>query len=145
MGYDLKDPEAAAKIIKELAGTAYEWCGVGVKLDRSPFRVEFEGRDQGRAAAGFTLMEQPNCCGLLISTRSWVAGTHQKQGIAQSLMSLKEAIAKAFGYSALIATVNITGNPVEVHILEKHGWKLTETFTNGRTANVVGIYTKVLN
>jgi len=36
----------------------------------------------------------------------------------------------------------MTISELEVHILEKFGWKLVDFFTNSRTKNTVGIYTK---
>jgi GNAT superfamily N-acetyltransferase len=94
--------------------------------------------------AGFTLAEQKNCCGILVSTRTFVSKEYQGQGIAQEMMPIKETIARELNYSLIFATVNMTGNPAEVHILEKFGWKLKDKFINSKTTNEVGIFTKNL-
>ena len=142
MGYvgDGKEGARAIKVLKEKLQ-----CDFRIQLDTYPtFNLEFVLRDFNKGVAGFTLVQQINCCGILVSTRTWVTEKWQGQGTAQTMMPLKEALAVEFGYGMLLATVNITGNPAEVHILEKFGWKLGDSFINPRTRNEVGIYTKDL-
>lgn len=142
MGYvaDGKEGAKAIKLLKQ-----YISCDFRVQLDTYPtFKLEFTLRDFNKDIAGFTLVQQVNCCGILVSTRTWVGKDWQGNGTAQSMMPLKEALAKEFGYGMLLATVNMSGNPAEVHILEKFGWKLGDSFTNPRTTNEVGVYTKDL-
>lgn len=95
--------------------------------------------------ARFTLKEMINCCGILVSTDTWVDPKYQGKGIAQKLMPIKEAIAKECGYTLFLSTVAISDNPKEVHILEKFGWHLDKSFVNKRTKNTVGIFTKEIN
>ena len=91
------------------------------------------------------MVQQVNCCGILVSTQTFVRELYRGEHIAQDMMPLKEALAREFGYGMLLATVNVTGNPAEVHILEKFGWKTAgDTFVNERTGNTLGVYTKVL-
>jgi GNAT superfamily N-acetyltransferase len=116
-----------------------------VQFDSNPFKITFTFRYNNRTMAGFTLVEQVNCCAILVSTRTFVYEPYQGQGIAQEMMPIKEALAREFGYSMLLATVNVSGNPAEVHILEKFGWQLSgDTFVNPRTKNTIGVFTKVL-
>lgn len=117
-----------------------------LNIRTSPVQITltFLRRGSGKRVCGFSLVEQPNCCGVLISTRTWVAVDEQGRGYAQEMMPIKEAIAKHLGYSCLSATVAININPKEVHILIKHKWKPGESFVNSRTRNTVQFFTKVL-
>jgi GNAT superfamily N-acetyltransferase len=146
MGFQLDNPNTAAQNIKKLATSLTQWTfnDITVRVRTSPFLIELLWKDQGRNVAGFTLMEQPNCCGVLISTKTFVEKAYQKQGIAQGMMPLKEALAREYGYSCLVATVNVTGNPAEVHILNKNAWVQGASFVNKRTKNTVAFFTKVL-
>ena len=119
-----------------------------IQFDADPLNIIFTLREcfgqRGNYMdiAGFELIQQINCCGILISTQTWVDKKYRRMGYAQVMMPIKEAFAKELGFSLIMATVNITGNPAEVHILEKFGWKLKDSFVNKRTNNTVGIYTK---
>jgi GNAT superfamily N-acetyltransferase len=139
MGY-VSDNTEVARITKLL--TKQMVSGFEITFDPNPFKIVFNYRCGGQNIAGFTLIEQYHCCGILVSSATYVDKDHQKQGIAQEMMPLKEALAKEFGYSLLMATVNMTGNPAEVHILEKFNWKKNSEFVNARTKNTVGIFTK---
>jgi GNAT superfamily N-acetyltransferase len=145
MGY-IVDTDAGRKkvagIIKELRNGL--WSDFSITLDSSPFRLVIAIRTGGKEIAGFTLMEMINCCGIAVSTRTFVKDGHRGEGIAQEMMPLKETLAREFGYSSIMATVNMTGNPAEVHILEKFGWTCVNKFTNSRTKNEVGVFTKNL-
>lgn len=146
MGWICDTKEAAeslAKAVKEFGnGTLNNFS---VEFKRSPFSVKLDLRSyDGKSVATFTLMEMINCCGILVSTKTMVYEEFRGKGIAQELMLLKEALARTYGYSCMMATVNMTGNPAEVHILEKHGWKLVNDFKNSRTKNQVGVFVKNL-
>jgi GNAT superfamily N-acetyltransferase len=155
MGYVIDDPNKVANAIRALAtagegdyrnGHPVVLVGDAIKVyvQTSSFEVTVEFFERHALVAQFTLIEQPNCCGALVSTRTYVSAEYRGQGVAQKMMTLKEAIAKSFGYSSLVATVNMTDNLAEVHILEKSGWELGHTFTNKRTDHVVGYYFKNL-
>jgi GNAT superfamily N-acetyltransferase len=135
-----------AEMVHELFGRKLGSFSGGFNIDfeRSPFTITFEFRSAKKPIAGFTLTQMINCCGILVSTKTFVEKSHQGHGIAQEMMSLKEALAKEFGYSSMLATVNVSGNPAEVHILEKNGWTCNNTFVNSRTKNTVGVFTKNL-
>lgn len=141
MGYVIGNPDVAAKVIKNL-NLALNCItnDIRVRVRKSPALIEVAWTEFQKEVAGFTLMEQPNCCGILISTKTFVHKDYQRHGIGTAMMQLKIAIAIEFGYSLLLATVNKTGNPTEVHILEKSGWKCLYEFRNSRTKNIVGIY-----
>lgn len=139
------DEETSKKIVKDILSLKYNISpDFGFEIVKNPFRVTFWVLDNERRIAGFTLVQQINCCGLLISTKTWVEKEFQGRGIAQEMMILKEELAKGFGFSSIMATVNITGNPAESHILEKFNWTCVNKFKNSRTGNTVGIYIKNL-
>lgn len=146
MGFQITNPGVAAETIKKLSKQLISWSFDQFILDfkHSPFELSLEWREKGKRVCGFTLVQQVNCCGILVSTRTFVTKDYEKQGIAQALMPLKEAIATEFGYSCLMATVNVSGNPAEVHILTKFGWKKGDEFVNRRTNNTVAVFTKSL-
>lgn len=148
MGFYCKDENVAktvAETIKQLGNPEVMANGFRVQLDHFPFALEFWGRDGKQDICHFKLVEQPNCCGIVVSTDTWVRKEYRSSGIAQSMMYLKEALAKVYGYSCMIATVNLTDNAVEEHILTKFGWKKMDEFINSRTNHLVGIFTKRLN
>lgn len=139
---DGTESDKIAKLIKSFIEKSY-WSNFTLEFKKYPFTIKLTFRDtKGDYISTFTLVQQINCCGILVSTKTDVNKTYQGRGIAQEMMYLKESLAKEFGYSLLMATVNMTGNPAEVHILEKFDWKLNTSFTNSRTKNQVGIYTK---
>ena len=142
MGLFIDGTELAriTRLLKEQVG-----YGFRVQFDPNPFRIEFAFRSNSFDMSGFTLIQQVNCCAILVSTQTFVRENFRSQGLAQDMMGIKEALAREFGYSMLMATVNISGNPAEVHILEKFGWKNNgDSFVNPRTKNTVGIFTKIL-
>lgn len=142
---DEKACERASKLIKELAGALYEFR---IQIDANiSFSIEYWGRSEQRDVCHFKLIQQPGCCGILISTDTWVDENHRGQGLAKSMMILKDALAIEFGYSCLSATVNLSGKyaGAEEHILLTHGWQKSGEFVNTRTGNTVGIFYKDLN
>ncbi len=145
MGY-ICDENAEKKIAK-ICHDLYDNIvsdGFGIEFEKRPFSIKVWIKDGNQSIAGFTLKEMINCCGALVSTQTYVLSSHQKRGIAQSMMPIKEALAKEFGYSMLMATVNMTDNKAECHILEKFGWTKVDEFKNSRTKHQVGLFTKKL-
>jgi GNAT superfamily N-acetyltransferase len=131
-----------SKLIKELYHTAI--MDFRIEFNRSPFAIKFWYLVNDRTEARFTLIQQPNCCGILVSTDTYVNVNYRGKGIGQEMLLLKEALAKEFGYSLILATVNMSDNPAECHILEKNGWIVNTSFINARTNHKVGIFSKVL-
>ena len=135
--------ERATGLVNEFLSKTFQG-GFLVKVDRYPFKLRVAIKINQNYIAGFTLVEQTNCCGILVSTQTFVIPEYALQGIAQQMMPLKEALAREFGYTMLLATVNVSGNPAEVHILEKFRWTRGTEFVNKRTGNTVAIFTKIL-
>lgn len=141
---DGKETATAVKVLTSRMGE--NWINHFIlEVSRSsPFKVRLDILEGERRVAGFQLIEQINCCGVLVSTRTYVNKFIKDEGYAQEMMELKIALAKEFGYSAMLATV-VMKNEAEVHILEKFGWKCGETFINTRSKNELGIFTLLLN
>lgn len=145
MGWIVDDEKQAVELaskIKTFQGGMHR--DFRLQLDRNPFTLKFWLRHGNNDIARFTLTQMVNCCGIVVSTDAWVETTYRGKGIAQEMLVLKEAIAKAYGYSCMMATVNMTGSPTEVHILQKAGWEKVNEFTNSRTRNQVGVFVKNL-
>lgn len=144
MGLYIRDQNAAVAAIRAI--TVNLTSDVRIELHSNPFSVQIDFLDSQthRRMAGFTLVQQTNCCGILVSTQTYVEKEYRGQHMAQDMMPLKAAIARHFGYSMMMATVNISGNPAEAHILEKDGWRQVQEFVNSRTTNRVGVFTKAL-
>lgn len=141
---DGKESAKAIKVLVDHMGENWIQHFILEVKRQSPFRLKFDIVEQDWRVAGFQLVEQVNCCGVLVSTRTYVHDRVKDEGYAQEMMELKIALAREFGYSAMLATV-VMKNEAEVHILEKFGWKCGETFTNARTKNLLGIFTLKLN
>lgn len=141
---DGKETATAVKVLTHRMGE--NWINHFIlEVSRvSPFKIRLDILEEGRRVAGFQLIEQTNCCGILVSTRTYVYSSAKDQGYAKEMMGLKIELAKEFGYSAMLATV-VMKNEAEVHILEKFGWKCKETFVNTRSENELGIFTLLLN
>jgi GNAT superfamily N-acetyltransferase len=91
--------------------------------------------------ARFFLGEFPGCCGICISTGTIVHSEYRGKGIAQKLIELKKFMARELNFTIMIATVAISYNEIEKHILEKTGWKkLDMDFVNRKTTNTVATY-----
>lgn len=140
--YDNKKAATAIKLIADQFTAMRN--GVDISVDGPPLQIRIVWREDKTQICGFTLVQQVNCCGALVSTRTFVNEKYRGQKLAQQMMPLKEAIAREFGYSVLAATVNISGNPAEVHILQKEGWQKGYEFLNKRTGNQVGFFFKEL-
>lgn len=150
--FEIRDQEAAGDAVKRLAKelSGGESWPFRMVFHGSPFRLELAYQASRVSSTGvryeydiggFTLMEQPNCCGALLSTRTWVHTDWQRMGMASEMMKLKLGIAEAFGYSVILATVRLD-NEGELHILNKFGWKQISEFLNRRTGNKVGFFVK---
>ncbi len=143
--FEIKNKVEAAKAIKTLSQQYAD--DIRVRIRSYPPKIEvdlLEPRSFGDTRyAGFTLEQQPECCGVMVSTQTFVIKERRDQGIGTAMMNLKEAIAKEFGYKLLTATV-VEGNEAEQKILKKFGWTKHLTFKNDRTTNDVSFWSKIL-
>lgn len=103
------------------------------------FRVRSEDKEVGE----FTFEPMPGCCGVVVSTRTWIRPAYRGTGFGQTLQHLKCGIAQDLGYGAMIATCE-TSNIPEIVGASKARWKIGPIFTNPRTRHQLGIMIKVL-
>jgi GNAT superfamily N-acetyltransferase len=89
--------------------------------------------------ACFTLVTMPGCCGILVSTGSYVEQKFQGKGIGHLLNSMRQRIAYEWGYPLMICT-DVTTNTPQQKILSKAGWKHLLGFKNSRTGNDVSLH-----
>ena len=96
------------------------------------------GDDRSREVAKFALQQMPGCCGLLVSTGSFVNVRYRNKGIGHRLNQFRQQLAHQLGYSALICT-DVHSNDPQRKILKKNGFQDIYQFTNARTGNVLDI------
>lgn len=104
---------------------------VGVKLGVNAIKHKDE-------LARFDLVQQPNCCGILVSTMVWVREDLRNRGLGKVLNSLRIDIARRLGYSVLLCTDRVNNEP-QRKILKANGWQDIFTFHNKRSGNEVAI------
>ena len=104
-------------------------------------RQQYEALDIGPHEIGsFKLAPMPGCCGVVVSTES-ILNPRWRGSIPQIFHRIKEQVAKQFGYSLMIATVQSRNYP-EVIGASHNGWKFVHTFRNKRTTNDIGVMVK---
>ena len=89
----------------------------------------------------FRLVGLPGCCGVCVSTEAYTSTLFRGKGVNQLGNQLRESIAKAYGYSTILATT-ISDNVPERNTLYKRGFKEVHAFRNRRTANNINVYVK---
>lgn len=94
-----------------------------------------DGKD---VVAEFTLTKFPGCCGILISTGTYVCYSFRNKGVGKLLNKLKQDISRGWGYSVLLCT-DIDDNPAQRKVLKDNGWEDIYQFVNNRTGNNVNI------
>jgi hypothetical protein len=91
----------------------------------------------------FKLAPMPGCCGVVVSTETEIFTQHRGQGYAKILQVAKEMLARKFGYSMMLATIQMDNIPELVSAMHA-GWKVEKTFTNNRTKHLLSLLTKEL-
>lgn len=126
---------------------------IGKYLEKGPIRISDKTSEIRRGKGeksfssytqdicSFSLIELPGCCGVLVSFHMYIEEKYRGKGIATFLQEIKEDIARENNYTVLLGTVR-SDNPIEIHTLEKSGWKKINSFKNHRTYNDVEIWTK---
>lgn len=97
----------------------------------------------GTSFAGWSFVEMPGCCGVLISTGAHVIHAYRGKGVGTLLNEYRKRVAKTFGYGLLLCT-DILTNDSQQKILDKNGWKQITAFRNPRTGNTIGMHEVVL-
>lgn len=91
--------------------------------------------------ANFKLIEMPGCCGVLVSTNSFVQTEYSGRGIGTFLQSVKEWFAVKMQVGLLIATV-VNDNKAEERVLNKTGWVPVSSLLNPKTGRLINVWQK---
>ena len=92
---------------------------------------------------GFALYPMPGCCGMVVSTATFLFPDFRGTEISVKFRELKNNLAKHLGYSCMIAT-GITDDVLSHKNLLKSNYEIVKNFTNSRTDNKLDIAVKVL-
>lgn len=88
--------------------------------------------------AEWGLIQMIGCCGICVSTRSFVSYKYRNKGLGSILNEIRIIYAKCLGYGILMCT-DIEQNTAQRKILAKNGWKDIFSFVNPRSSNTVFI------
>lgn len=94
--------------------------------------------------ARFCLSDMPGCCGVVVSTGSYISYDYRGKGLGKLLNQMRKEICKAEGYGLLVCT-DIAYNIPQQKVLKRNGWKRASSFINPRTDNHIYLHTYNLN
>jgi GNAT superfamily N-acetyltransferase len=98
---------------------------------------------ESKIVSQFQLLQMPGCCGICISTGTYVNPEFRGKGVNVLLNNFRIDIAKDLGYGLLICT-DLKSNIPQMKTLDKNGWKHIYEFKNPRTNNILNITIKEL-
>ena len=108
------------------------------------YGLKFEIIDlQGNLISTFRLLQMSGCCGICISTGTYVHPDFRGKGVNIILNNFRIDIAKHLGYGLLMCT-DLKSNTPQMKTLDKNGWKHIHEFQNPRTGNILNITIKEL-
>ena len=108
------------------------------------YGLKFEIIDlQGNLISTFRLLQMVGCCGICISTGTYVNPDFRGKGVNIILNNFRIDIAKHLGYGLLMCT-DLKSNTPQMKTLDKNGWKHIHEFKNPRTGNILNITIKEL-
>ena len=108
------------------------------------YGLKFEIIDlQGNLISTFRLLQMVGCCGICISTGTYVDPDFRGKGVNIILNNFRIDIAKHLGYGLLMCT-DLKSNTPQMKTLDKNGWKHIHEFKNPRTGNILNITIKEL-
>lgn len=87
----------------------------------------------------FRLIDMPGCCGIIISTSSFIHLEYRNKGLGLLLNQMRIELSQYLGYGLLICT-DIEDNKHQQKILTKNKWSKIDSFINPRTKNKVNIH-----
>lgn len=91
----------------------------------------------------FSLAPMPGCCGMVVSTDSFLNKDSRHSGLSEPFRQLKHKLAKDLGYTVMIATSQTKDISALANML-KSKYEIVKVFRNKRTTNDVGIGIKIL-
>ena len=98
---------------------------------------------EGIVISRFELAQMLGCCGICISTGTYVHPDFRGKGVNSLLNNFRIDIAKNLGYGLLMCT-DLKSNTPQMKTLNKNGWKHIHEFKNPRTENILNVTIKEL-
>ena len=98
---------------------------------------------EGVVISRFELAQMLGCCGICISTGTYVHPEFRGKGVNSLLNNFRIDIAKDLGYGLLMCT-DLKSNTPQMKTLDKNGWKHIHEFENPRTGNILNVTIKEL-
>jgi len=137
--------ETITKGLFRLATEVPDDCQSKGLYSRMDFTVVWQSSDGTPHPFGrFSLEPMPGCCGIVVSTGSYIEPVQRSQhNYSRWFHELKAKVAKHFGYSTMIMTTQLRNFP-EVIGASRSGWRFQHSFRNKRTDNDIGIAIKDL-
>ena len=105
--------------------------------------IEFKVLNKDKIISQFKLIQMPGCCGICISTGTYVNPEFRGKGVNIILNNFRIDIAKHLGYGLLMCT-DLKSNTPQMKTLDKNGWKHIHEFKNPRTGNILNVTIKEL-
>ena len=105
--------------------------------------IDFKVLNKDKIISQFKLIQMPGCCGICISTGTYVNPEFRGKGVNIILNNFRIAIAKDLGYGLLMCT-DLKSNTPQMKTLDKNGWKHIHEFKNPRTGNILNVTIKEL-
>lgn len=108
-----------------------------------PKGIDFRVFNKDKTISEFKLLQMPGCCGICISTGTYVNPDFRGKGVNILLNNFRIDIAKHLGYGLLMCT-DLKSNTPQMKTLDKNGWKHIHEFKNPRTGNILNVTIKEL-
>ena len=105
--------------------------------------IEFKVLNKDKIISQFKLIQMTGCCGICISTGTYVNPDFRGKGVNIILNNFRIDIAKHLGYGLLMCT-DLKSNTPQMKTLDKNGWKHIHEFKNPRTGNILNVTIKEL-
>ena len=105
--------------------------------------IEFKVLNKDKIISQFKLIQMSGCCGICISTGTYVNPEFRGKGVNIILNNFRIDIAKDLGYGLLMCT-DLKSNTPQMKTLDKNGWKHIHEFKNPRTGNILNVTIKEL-
>ena len=105
--------------------------------------IEFKVLNKDKIISQFKLIQMPGCCGICISTGTYVNPEFRGKGVNIILNNFRIDIATYLGYGLLMCT-DLKSNMPQMKTLDKNGWKHIHEFKNPRTGNILNVTIKEL-
>jgi len=116
----------------------------GKGLDNTEqFTFGYMNEDKPFTCGSFNFSPMPGCCGIVVSHYTLLHAAHRGTIASQQFRVVKRDLARALGYSCIIATTQMQ-DVRAVKNMFKSGYDIRHTFTNTRTNNLLGIGVKLI-